>query len=209
MSKPQALGTIKRNRRPIKGKKQQEVEARRVEVFDMKMQGYTRREMATQLGVSPSTIKNDLSVIRKQNAARITEYEHNEFVGMSLRMFEKITRHAWADYKEAKDSKKETWAARAKFLDIVRNTQKDTLKLLQDVGLLAGTASDPAIVTAGDTSPRISITPEIQKIVVQAVMNQAAGTTKAEPELNPIAASLLEVEDDDDMDGDDGKYTRH
>ena len=108
------------------------VEMRRVEVIRRRLRGETIGSIADSLGCSISTINNDIRAIRTSNEELVENFSQGEYVGETLHTFKRIEEEAWAQVfaLDIGDSRK------AKFLDSIRSTRKEAIKLLQSSGLL-------------------------------------------------------------------------
>jgi len=170
------------------------IELRRVDVIRRRLRGETISSIADSLGCSVSTINNDLKAIRSANNSAIKEFNQEDYVGDTLQTFKKIEEESWMQVfaLDTGDSRK------AKFLDSIRATRKEAIKLLQSSGLLHKEAQKVEIQV---TSEAISGWSSDQKMLVaDAVIAAAiidADFEEAEPEFNslPKPTEDLSLED--------------
>jgi DNA-binding CsgD family transcriptional regulator len=193
------LGAKAKKRAPVPNQKAQTIEERREQVFRLRIRGIARKDIAEQLNVSLGTVKNDLAIMRQKNAEYVTEYQQNEFVGMSIAMFEEVATNAWEEY----DNNKANGTLRLKALDLVRNITKDQIKLLQEVGLLKAKEKglddddDEALKGFLDGIPK-----NIRKGLIKDTIKAALPTDLEEPTLSEVAKQddeeLEEWDDEED-----------
>ena len=108
------------------------IERRRLHVIQLRLQGLTTAEVATRLGVSSDTIVKDIEAIRASNNKYVEEFNQKDFVGDTLNVYNAIEKDAWAQVAILPEGD----SRRVKFLDSVRNSRKEQIKLLQNSGLL-------------------------------------------------------------------------
>lgn len=108
------------------------IELRRVDVIRRRLRGETIASIADSLDCSVSTINNDLKAIRAANNSVVKEFNQEDYIGETLQTFKKIEEESWMQVFSLGigDSRK------AKFLDSIRATRKEAIKLLQSSGLL-------------------------------------------------------------------------
>jgi DNA-binding CsgD family transcriptional regulator len=108
------------------------IERRRINVIQLRLQGLTTAEVAKRLSVSTDTVAKDIEAIRKANNKYVEEFNQKDFVGDTLNVYSAIEKDAWAQVATLPQGD----SRRVKFLDAVRNTRKEQIKLLQNSGLL-------------------------------------------------------------------------
>ena len=108
------------------------IELRRMEVIRRRLRGQTAGTIARALGVSENTIYNDIKAIRESNLKHVTTFAQEDFIGDTLQTFQRIEQEAWNQVAQLDDGD----VRKAKFLDSVRSTRKEQVKLLQSSGLL-------------------------------------------------------------------------
>jgi DNA-binding CsgD family transcriptional regulator len=108
------------------------IEIRRMEVIRRRLRGQTAGAIARALSVSENTIYNDIKAIRESNSKHITTFVQEDFIGDTLQTFQRIEQEAWDQVSQLDDGD----ARKAKFLDSVRASRKEQIKLLQNSGLL-------------------------------------------------------------------------
>lgn len=207
----------KKKRKALKSQKQLEIEERRIEVFNLRSRGVTPKAIAKELGVSESTIRNDLAAIREENLRLISEYQNDEFIGEYVRHFEDMICKAWEDY----DKNDPGSPGRVKFLALIRSLRKDQYDVFKDVGLIrkAGASKNKQKQgVLGITPEMMKMLPkEVKQLLVQIFIKQQTPTQLAEPEPNPVirgrslanpSARTIDIDEvmdfiDDDEDDDD------
>ena len=108
------------------------IEIRRIEVIRRRLRGQTAGTIARALNVSENTIYNDIRAIRESNAKHVTTFVQEDFIGDTMQTFRRIEQEAWNQVEQLDDGD----ARKAKFLDSVRASRKEQIKLLQNSGLL-------------------------------------------------------------------------
>tara|TARA_R100000152_G_C6702453_1_gene131697 strand:+ start:209 stop:835 length:627 start_codon:yes stop_codon:yes gene_type:complete len=108
------------------------IELRRMEVIRRRLRGQTAGTIARALNVSENTIYNDIKAIRQSNVKHVTTFAQEDFIGDTLQTFQRIEQEAWNQVAQLDDGD----VRKAKFLDSVRSTRKEQIKLLQSSGLL-------------------------------------------------------------------------
>ena len=108
------------------------IELRRMEVIRRRLRGQTAGTIARALSVSENTIYNDIKAIRESNLKHVTTFAQEDFIGDTLQTFQRIEQEAWNQVAQLDDGD----VRKAKFLDSVRSTRKEQVKLLQSSGLL-------------------------------------------------------------------------
>ena len=170
------------------------VELRRIEVIRRRLRGETIVSIADILGCSVGTINNDIKAIRNSNAELVSTFNQEDYVGETLQIFQKIEEEAWRQVfaLDVGDSRK------AKFLDSIRATRKEAVKLLQSSGLLHKEAQKVEVQV---TSEVINGWSTDQKMLVSDALVEAAiidaDFEEAEEEFNsmPTRQENLELED--------------
>jgi len=194
------LGTkaAKSKRPPIPNQQEQTIEERREDVFRRRIRGETRKEIATELGVSLGTVKNDLTIMRQRNAEYVTEYQQNEFVGQSMAVFEEIAQKAWDEYDKATNT-----TGKLKSLDLVRNLTKDQIRLLQEVGLLKVRDSGKDDASEAMKTFLDNLNKRARQRLISGAVQAALPTNLEEPTLDDIVTNPLDDSyEDDDYDDD-------
>ena len=143
------------------------VELRRIEVIRRRLRGETITTIADALGCSVGTINNDIKAIRDSNAELVSQFSQKDYVGETLQTFQKIEEEAWRQVfaLDVGDSRK------AKFLDSIRATRKEAIKLLQNSGLLHKEAEKVEVQV---TSEVINTWSTDQKMLVADALVEAA-----------------------------------
>ena len=143
------------------------VELRRIEVIRRRLRGETITTIADALGCSVGTINNDIKAIRDSNAELVSQFSQKDYVGETLQTFQKIEEEAWRQVfaLDVGDSRK------AKFLDSIRSTRKEAIKLLQSSGLLHKEAEKVEVQV---TSEVINTWSSDQKMLVSDALVEAA-----------------------------------
>jgi transposase len=171
------------------------VELRRIEVIRRRLRGETITGIADTLGCSVGTVNNDIKAIRESNNKLVEQFDQEDYVGDTLQTFKKIEEEAWRQVfaLDVGDSRK------AKFLDSIRSTRKEAVKLLQSSGLLHKEAQKVEVQV---TSEVISNWSSDQKMLVADALVEAAiidadFTESEEEEFNsmPIRDKDLKLED--------------
>lgn len=116
-----------------------EIQERRTKVQRLRLRGLSAGSIAKLLGITPITVKRDLEAIQRVNVAQIDEFQQNQFVGESLVVFNEIMERGWSEYS----SVPEGHPMRIKSLDLIRTTQNDKLRVLQETGMVR---REPAIL---------------------------------------------------------------
>lgn len=107
-----------------------QLEERRIQVAKLMMKGMSVPDMQAALGATESEIRNDVKVIKEQNIIIANGIEIPEFVGESLRVFNRVEQEAFAQYEEAAIDKK------GQFLNIALGARKDQAAFLEKVGVI-------------------------------------------------------------------------
>jgi len=122
------------------------IELRRMEVIRRRLRGQTAGTIARALGVSENTIYNDIKAIRESNLKHVTTFAQEDFIGDTLQTFQRIEQEAWNQVAQLDDGD----VRKAKFLDSVRSTRKEQVKLLQSSGLLHKEANKVEVQVTSD-----------------------------------------------------------
>ena len=157
------------------------MELRRLEVIRRRLKGQTASMIAKALNCSENTVYNDIRAIREANAKYVQNFSQDNFIGDTLETFRKIEQEAWDQvfFLDKGDSRK------AKFLDTVKSSRKEQVKLLQNSGLLHKEASKVEIQL---TTEVISDWSEDQKkLVADAVLEAAIVDVEVEEEEETLA----------------------
>ncbi len=192
-----SVTAIQKNRPKYKSQKQISIAERRAEVFDLRSQGKTIRDIAKELGRSEGTIRGDLKVISVENAALVVEAQSNELVGEIIRHYEALIRRAWDDYYACDEGT----PTRAKFLSLIRAIRNDQYDVFKDVGIIKSIEKDgeKSEVRATQFSPEMlkKLPIEIKNLLVQTVIQNTTPRKLREPTLNPaLEISALEEENE-------------
>ena len=159
------------------------IELRRVDVVRRRLRGETISSIADSLGCSVSTVNNDLKAIRDSNNSAVRGFNQEDYIGDTLQTFKKIEEESWMQVfaLDTGDSRK------AKFLDSIRSTRKEAIKLLQSSGLLHKEAEKVEIQV---TSEVINNWSSDQKMLVADAVVEAAiidaDFEEAEPEFDSL-----------------------
>jgi len=170
------------------------VELRRIEVIRRRLRGETITTIADVLGCSVGTINNDIKAIRSANNASVVSFDQEDYVGETLQLFKKIEEEAWRQVfaLDVGDSRK------AKFLDAIRSTRKEAIKLLQSSGLLHKEAQKVEVQV---TSEVINSWSSDQKMLVADALVEAAiidiDVEEAEEEFNSLPPKDLDLQLED------------
>jgi hypothetical protein len=170
------------------------VEMRRVEVIRRRLRGETISSIADSLGCSISTINNDIKAIRTSNEELVSNFDQSEYVGETLQTFKRLEEEAWTQVfaLDIGDSRK------AKFLDSIRSTRKEAIRLLQSSGLLHKEAERVEVQVTSEVLGSWSVD---QKMLVADAVVEAAiidvDPVESSPEFNslPSKEEDLELED--------------
>ena len=122
------------------------IEIRRMEVIRRRLRGQTAGTIARALSVSENTVYNDIKAIRESNLKHVTTFAQEDFIGDTLQTFQRIEQEAWNQVAQLDDGD----ARKAKFLDSVRSTRKEQIKLLQSSGLLHKEANKVEVQVTSD-----------------------------------------------------------
>jgi len=122
------------------------IEIRRMEVIRRRLRGQTAGTIARALNVSENTIYNDIKAIRESNAKHVTTFVQEDFIGDTIQTFRRIEQEAWDQVAQLDDGD----ARKAKFLDSVRASRKEQIKLLQNSGLLHKEATKVEVQLTSD-----------------------------------------------------------
>ena len=122
------------------------IELRRMEVIRRRLRGQTAGTIARALSVSENTIYNDIKAIRDSNLKHVTTFAQEDFIGDTLQTFQRIEQEAWNQVAQLDDGD----VRKAKFLDSVRSTRKEQVKLLQSSGLLHKEANKVEVQVTAD-----------------------------------------------------------
>lgn len=134
----QAVAAAQPKRTPVKAltkpKKasEWEVQQRRKDVLRLRMRGHAYSEIATKMGISVNTVKNDLHAVREENEMQVKGFSQEHFIGETMTVYDDIMARAWEEYFACQPGAKNRIAA----LDLIRATQGDKFKALADVGLV-------------------------------------------------------------------------
>jgi hypothetical protein len=170
------------------------IEMRRLDVIRRRLRGETISAIAHALNCSVGTINNDIKAIRDANQSFVKDFKQTDYVGDTIQTFKKIEEEAWFQVYalDVGDSRK------AKFLDSIRATRKEAVKLLQSSGLLHKEAEK---VEVQITSDILSGWSSGQKMLVADAVVEAAiidaDFEEEEPEFNslPVKNQKLELDD--------------
>lgn len=129
------LHTKKSRRRKHKIQKstQMELAERRQLVIRMRLKGMTLREIAKELCCGYMTIKRDLDAVRQEVSEKVSQFDRDYALGKSMSVYEQIELEAWQQYYGCSPGS----TGRAQFLNLVRTTRNDQVKLLTEVGLIS------------------------------------------------------------------------
>ena len=168
------------------------IELRRIEVIRRRLRGETISGIASALNCSVSTVNNDIKAIRDVNSAAVKDFNQEDYIGETLQTFKKIEEESWHQVfaLDTGDSRK------AKFLDSIRATRKEAVKLLQNSGLLHKEAERVEVQV---TSEVISDWSVDQKMLVAGAVIDAA-IIDVEPEEVEEFNSLPIKDEDLDLD---------
>lgn len=122
------------------------IEIRRMEVIRRRLRGQTAGTIARALNVSENTIYNDIKAIRDSNLKHVTTFVQEDFIGDTIQTFQRIEQEAWNQVAQLDDGD----ARKAKFLDSVRASRKEQIKLLQNSGLLHKEANKVEVQVTSD-----------------------------------------------------------
>ena len=122
------------------------IEIRRMEVIRRRLRGQTAGTIARALNVSENTIYNDIKAIRDSNLKHVTTFVQEDFIGDTIQTFQRIEQEAWNQVAQLDDGD----ARKAKFLDSVRASRKEQIKLLQNSGLLHKAANKVEVQVTSD-----------------------------------------------------------
>ena len=170
------------------------VELRRIEVIRRRLRGETITSISDALGCSVGTINNDIKAIREANNASVVSFNQEDYVGETLQTFKKIEEEAWRQVfaLDVGDSRK------AKFLDSIRATRKEAIKLLQSSGLLHKEAQKVEVQV---TSEVINNWSSDQKMLVADAVLEAAiidvSIEEVEEEFNSLPPKDLDLQLED------------
>jgi hypothetical protein len=169
------------------------IELRRIEVIRRRLRGETISGISSALGCSVSTINNDIKAIRDANASVIEDFNQEDYIGDTLQTFKKIEEESWVQVfaLDTGDSRK------AKFLDSIRATRKEAIKLLQSSGLLHKEAER---VEVQITSEVISDWSVDQKMLVADALIEASIIDVEIEDVEPEFNSLPNKREDLDLD---------
>ena len=165
------------------------VELRRIEVVRRRLQGQSVSVIAKDLGESTSVIYNDIKSIRESNEKYTQDFNQDEFIGESLNIFKKIEEESWEQVfiLDKGDARK------AKFLDSVRSSRKEQIKLLQNSGMLHKEAEKLEVHLSADI---IGDWSDDQKHLVADAIVEAAILDDPPKSLGPAVDAELEEEDE-------------
>lgn len=163
--------------KPAKKASQYEMMQRRQQVQRLRLRGLSIGEIAKQVGVSFQTVQKDMEMVQKENQDKVDKFQQAQFVGESLVVFDEIIHHAWSEFQHADPGSKQ----RLQSLDLVRVTQHDKLKSLQDTGLIH------KAVQQVEHKHTIALpwTPEVKDAVVTQLLQSQLSTTLALPTPDP------------------------
>ena len=170
------------------------IELRRIDVIRRRLRGETISGIASALRCSVSTVNNDLKAIREVNTGVVDNFDQEDYIGDTLQTFKKIEEESWFQVfaLDTGDSRK------AKFLDSIRATRKETIKLLQSSGLLHKEAQRVEVQV---TSEAISEWSVDQKMLVADALIEASiidvEIEEPEPEFNSLPDKREKLELDD------------
>ena len=122
------------------------IEIRRMEVIRRRLRGQTAGTIARALNVSENTIYNDIKAITDSNLKHLTTFVQEDFIGDTIQTFQRIEQEAWNQVAQLDDGD----ARKAKFLDSVRASRKEQIKLLQNSGLLHKEANKVEVQVTSD-----------------------------------------------------------
>ena len=170
------------------------VELRRIDIIRRRLRGETIAVIADSLGCSVSTINNDIKAIRESNQSWVKEFDQGSYIGDTLQTFKKIEEEAWFQVfsLDIGDSRK------AKFLDSIRATRKEAIKLLQSSGLLHKEAQKVEVQISANVIDNWSS--DQKMLVADALVEAAIIDVEHEPvveEFNslPLKSESLELDD--------------
>ena len=165
------------------------VELRRIDVVRRRLQGQSVSVIASELGESTSVIYNDIKSIRESNEKYTQDFNQDEFIGESLNIFKKIEEESWEQVfiLDKGDARK------AKFLDSVRSSRKEQIKLLQNSGMLHKEAEKLEVHLSTDI---IGDWSDHQKHLVADAIVEAAILDDPPKALGPAVDAELEEEDE-------------
>ena len=170
------------------------IELRRIEVIRRRLRGETISSIADALSCSVSTINNDIKSIRDINSSEIKDFNQEDYIGDTLQTFKKIEEESWYQVfaLDTGDSRK------AKFLDSIRATRKEAIKLLHSSGLLHKEAERVEIQVTSEVIGEWSVD---QKMLVAGAVIDASiidvEIEEPEPEFNSLPDKSEEFELDD------------
>jgi len=171
--------------RPFK-MSEHELQERRTKVYRLRLQGISYSNIAKMLNMSVLTVRRDLEHIRKDNQTKIDQFQQNQFVGESLLVFDEIINRAWNEYNSNKEGN-----PRLKSLDLIRTTQNDKLRVLQETGMIHKQA------TAVEHTHVVSLpwTENVKDAVIQTLLQQKLSPQLAAPTPDP---NYIEIKHDND-----------
>ena len=165
------------------------VELRRIDVVRRRLQGQSVAVIAKDLGESTSVIYNDIKSIRESNEKYTSDFNQDEFIGESLDVFRKIEEESWEQVFTLDKGD----ARKAKFLDSVRSSRREQIKLLQNSGMLHKEAEKLEVHVSADIIGGWS---DDQKHMVADAIVEAAIMDGSPKELGPAIDAEIEDEDE-------------
>lgn len=167
------------------------VELRRIDVVRRRLRGQSVSVIAKELGESTSVIYNDIKSIRESNEKYTSNFNQDEFIGESLDVFRKIEEESWEQVfiLDKGDARK------AKFLDSVRSSRREQIKLLQNSGMLHKEADKLEVHLSTDI---IGSWSDDQKHMVADAIVEAAILDDPPEALGTLVEAELEDENEDE-----------
>jgi hypothetical protein len=154
-----------------------EMQERRQKIYSLRLRGMPQSAIAKLLDVDINVVQRDLAQIQKENSAKIDQFQQNGFVGEAMSVYDDITHRAWSEYAAAPAGTPH----RLKSLDLIRTTQNDKLKVLEETGMIT---KEPVTIEHKHTF-ELPWDSSIQDAVVNALIQQKLTPQLAEPTPDP------------------------
>lgn len=115
-----------------------EIEQRRKDVLKLRMRGLNYHNIATTLGISVFTVRNDLAALQKEAKKRTDNFQAAAFVGEVVESLDDVIARAWEEFNANLIGTK----GRTDALRLIQAANIDKLKVLIDVGLVSKVAQE-------------------------------------------------------------------
>jgi DNA-binding CsgD family transcriptional regulator len=118
-----------------------ELQERRQRVLRLRLRGLSYANIGKLLNLQIPTVMRDLEAVQKQSVGKVSNFQQHSFVAEALTVHDEIIERAWSEFSAAQEGTQH----RLKSLDLIRVTQADKVKVLQDCGVIKKVTEEKTI----------------------------------------------------------------